>query len=123
MKTDQKATVKLNGYDLTIEDIVAIGIKYLQTYAFHVQDVFWRSEGTISVPVGDDRLCFRHADSIELRSNRLGISAIDINHEYNTAAVKAGLSAEEIHQSQKNALECAFLSDSEKKSLISAKSQ
>lgn len=26
MKTDQKATVKLNGYDLTIEDIVAIGI-------------------------------------------------------------------------------------------------
>ena len=52
-----------------------------------------------------------------------GISAIDINHEYNIAALKAGLSAEEIHQSQKNALECAFLSDSEKKSLISAKSQ
>jgi len=50
-----------------------------------------------------------------------GISAIDINYEYNIAAVKAGLSAEEIHQSQKNALECAFLTDSEKKSLISAK--
>jgi adenosine deaminase len=50
-----------------------------------------------------------------------GISAIDINYEYNIAAVKAGLSAEEIHQSQKNALECAFLSSSEKKSLISAK--
>lgn len=49
------------------------------------------------------------------------ISAIDINYEYNIAAVKAGLSAEEIHQSQKNALECAFLSDSEKESLISAK--
>ncbi len=52
-----------------------------------------------------------------------GISAIDINHEYNIAAVKAGLSTEEIHQSQKNALECAFLSDSEKESLISAKSK
>ena len=26
MKTDQKATVKLNGYDLTIDQIVAIGI-------------------------------------------------------------------------------------------------
>ena len=50
-----------------------------------------------------------------------GISAIDINHEYNIAAVKAGLSAKEIHLSQKNALECAFLTDSEKKSLISAK--
>jgi len=50
-----------------------------------------------------------------------GISAIDINYEYNIAAVKAGLSAEEIHQSQKNALECAFLSDSEKESLISTK--
>jgi len=52
-----------------------------------------------------------------------GISAIDINHEYNIAAVKAGLSAEEILQSQKNALDCAFLSDSGKKSLISAKSK
>ena len=52
-----------------------------------------------------------------------GISAIDINYEYNTAAVKAGLSAEEIHQSQKNALECAFLTNSEKESLISAKSK
>lgn len=52
-----------------------------------------------------------------------GISAIDINHEYNIAAVKSGLSTEEIHQSQKNALECTFLSDSEKESLISAKSK
>ena len=52
-----------------------------------------------------------------------GISALDINHEYNIAAVKAGLSAEEIHQSQKNALDCAFLSDIEKETLISAKSQ
>ena len=52
-----------------------------------------------------------------------GISAIDINHEYNTAALKAGLSTEEIHQSQKNALECAFLTNFEKESLISAKSK
>ena len=50
-----------------------------------------------------------------------GISAIDINYEYNIAAVKAGLSVEEIHQSQKNALECAFLSNFEKESLISTK--
>ena len=58
-----------------------------------------------------------------LNTDNTSISAIDINHEYNIAAVKAGLSAEEIHQSQKNALDCAFLSDIEKKSLISAKSK
>ncbi len=58
-----------------------------------------------------------------LNTDNTSISAIDINHEYNIAAVKAGLSVEEIHQSQKNALDCAFLSDSEKKSLISAKSK
>ena len=57
-----------------------------------------------------------------LNTDNTSISAIDINHEYNIAAVKAGLSVEEIHQSQKNALDCAFLSDSEKKSLIFAKS-
>ena len=56
-----------------------------------------------------------------LNTDNTSISAIDINYEYNIAAVKAGLSAEEIHLSQKNALNCAFLSDSEKKSLISAK--
>ena len=50
-----------------------------------------------------------------------GISAIDIHHEYNIAAVEAGLSIEEINQSQRNALECAFLSDIEKDHLISTK--
>lgn len=50
-----------------------------------------------------------------------GISAIDINHEYNIAAVKAGLTVKEIHQSQKNALDCAFLSSSDKDLLISSK--
>ncbi|MDO9546290.1 MAG: adenosine deaminase [Pelolinea sp.] len=50
-----------------------------------------------------------------------GISAIDITHEYEVAAVKAGLSPDEIRQSQKNALDCAFLSQSEKDSLIDSK--
>lgn len=50
-----------------------------------------------------------------------GISAIDIMHEYNIAAVKAGLTPDEILLSQKNALDCAFLSPSEKDSLISSK--
>ena len=50
-----------------------------------------------------------------------GISAIDIMHEYNIAAVKAGLTPDEIHLSQKNALDCAFLSPAEKNSLIRSK--
>ena len=50
-----------------------------------------------------------------------GISAIDISHEYNVAAPKAGLSRKQIHKLQRNALDCAFLSISEKEKLISSK--
>ncbi|BBB48227.1 adenosine deaminase [Pelolinea submarina] len=50
-----------------------------------------------------------------------GISAVTISHEYNQAAVKAGLSEEEIFQAQKNALEVAFLSQSEKEELVQKK--
>ena len=50
-----------------------------------------------------------------------GISAVTISHEYNQAAVEAGLSEEEIFQAQKNALEVAFLSQSEKEDLIQKK--
>jgi len=50
-----------------------------------------------------------------------GISGIDIAHEYDIAAPKAGLTIEMIHQAQRNALECAFLSDEEKSILISEK--
>lgn len=49
-----------------------------------------------------------------------GISAITIDYEYNHAAVKAGLSTEDIFQAQKNALECAFLTPDEKAALIKA---
>jgi len=50
-----------------------------------------------------------------------GISAVTIGHEYNVAAVEAGLTPDEIFQAQRNALEHAFLSDSEKAALILAK--
>jgi adenosine deaminase len=43
-----------------------------------------------------------------------GISAIDLHYEYEVAAPAAGLSADQIHQAQKNALEIAFLSPAEK---------
>ncbi|MBI9045829.1 MAG: adenosine deaminase [Anaerolineaceae bacterium] len=47
-----------------------------------------------------------------------GISAIDLPYEYETAAPQAGLSPELITQAQKNALEIAFLDDSEKQALL-----
>lgn len=46
-----------------------------------------------------------------------GISAIDIAHEYEVAAPRAGLSAAQIRQVQVNGLEAAFLSVAEKEEL------
>jgi adenosine deaminase len=46
-----------------------------------------------------------------------GISAIDLKHEYEVAAPAAGLTREQIHQAQINALETAFLSNEEKTAL------
>ena len=48
-----------------------------------------------------------------------GISAIDLPYEYEVAAPQAGLSAEQIHQAQRNALSIAFLSDEERQALLS----
>jgi adenosine deaminase len=56
-----------------------------------------------------------------LNTDDPGISAVTISYEYNQAAVEAGLSAEEIFQAQKNALEVAFLSQAEKEALIRKK--
>jgi adenosine deaminase len=51
-----------------------------------------------------------------------GISAIDLPHEYNVAAVQAGLSQAMTHLAQRNALSTAFLSETEKQRLIDRKS-
>ena len=56
-----------------------------------------------------------------LNTDDPGISAVTISDEYNQAAVKAGLTEEEIFQAQKNALEVAFLSQSEKEVLVRKK--
>jgi adenosine deaminase len=47
-----------------------------------------------------------------------GISAIDLRYEYEVAAPQAGLSVGMIHQTQRNALEIAFLSREEKQALV-----
>ena len=46
-----------------------------------------------------------------------GISNIDLKYEYEVAAPLAGLNKHQIHQLQRNALEAAFLSESEKAAL------
>jgi len=46
-----------------------------------------------------------------------GLSGIDLRHEYEVAAPAAGLTRDQIHQAQINALETAFLSDEEKREL------
>jgi adenosine deaminase len=46
-----------------------------------------------------------------------GISAIDLRHEYEVAAPAAGLTRDQIHDAQINALETAFLSEKEKREL------
>jgi adenosine deaminase len=50
-----------------------------------------------------------------------GISGIDLPYEYNVAALKAGLSDEQIRQAQENALKIAFLSEEEKTELLEKK--
>jgi adenosine deaminase len=46
-----------------------------------------------------------------------GISGITLAHEYQVAAPAAGLTPQEIHQAQRNALEIAFLEQAEKDAL------
>jgi adenosine deaminase len=54
---------------------------------------------------------------IALNTDDPGISAVDIRHEYEVAAPAAGLSPEQIRRLQANALEMAFLPDTEKRRL------
>jgi len=56
-----------------------------------------------------------------INSDDPGISAIDLPYEFNVAAPKAGLSAEQIGQAQRNALEIAFLDQEEKQTLLAKK--
>jgi adenosine deaminase len=52
-----------------------------------------------------------------LNTDDPGISAIDISHEYFVAAPAVGFTREQVHQSQRDGLEMAFLGDEEKLAL------
>ncbi len=52
-----------------------------------------------------------------------GISGIDLAHEYNDAAPRAGLSSAQTRQAQRNALQLAFLSVEDRRALERARAQ
>jgi len=52
-----------------------------------------------------------------INSDDPGISGIDLPHVYRVAAPAAGLTQDQIHQAQRNALQVAFLSSDEKQAL------
>ena len=54
-----------------------------------------------------------------INSDDPGISGIDLRHEYEVAAPRAGLTQAHIRQAHANALEAAFLTEEEKRSLQS----
>ena len=58
---------------------------------------------------------------IGLNTDDPGVSNIDINHEYRVAKSEMGLTDEQLSQVQRNGVEMAFLSDSERKALYASK--
>jgi adenosine deaminase len=59
--------------------------------------------------------------AVTINSDDPAISGIDLRHEYNVAAPRAGLSREQIRTLQRNALDIAFLPDEDKARLRAAK--
>ena len=87
-----------------------IGLESCPTSNLHISAV----ENYASHPI---RQLADHGVKFCLNTDDPGISAIDIAHEYNIAAPAVGLTNEQILQSQRDALDMAFLSKAEKSDL------
>lgn len=87
-----------------------IGLECCPTSNLHISAVKTYAEHPIK-QLAEDGIKFC------LNTDDPGISAIDITHEYNTAAVAIGLTAKQIRQSQLDALDMAFLGSEEKAAL------
>ena len=87
-----------------------IGLESCPTSNLHISAV----ENYESHPI---RQLADHGVKFCLNTDDPGISAIDIAHEYNIAAPAVGLTDEQILQSQRDALDMAFLSKAEKSEL------
>ena len=59
-----------------------------------------------------------HGIPATINTDDPGISAIDINYEYDMAVEKVGLSKEQARQAQGNAVQVCFLSEEEKEELV-----
>jgi adenosine deaminase len=62
-----------------------------------------------------------HGIRATINTDDPGISGIDLRFEYEVAAPAAGLTREQIHQAQRNALSVAFLSEAERDGLLARK--
>jgi adenosine deaminase len=62
-----------------------------------------------------------HGICASINTDDPGISGIDLNYEYEVAAVRAGLSPAQVRQAQGNALETCFLSPEDKEKLVTGK--
>ena len=105
-----------------VQDVVLMD--YLAEYSIGVETSLTSNVQTSAVPsyaAHPIKLFLQAGIRDTINTDDPGISAVTISHEYNQAAVEAGLSEEEIFQAQKNALEVAFLSQSEKEDLIQKK--
>lgn len=60
----------------------------------------------------------RHDVLATINTDDPAVEGIELKHEYESAAPRAGLTAEEIYQVQQNGLTISFLSDHEKQALI-----
>ena len=87
-----------------------IGLESCPTSNLHISAV----ENYASHPI---RQLADHGVKFCLNTDDPGISAIDIAHEYEIAAPAVGLTDEQIHQSQLDGLDMAFLSKAEKAEL------
>jgi len=99
-------------------------LEYLSLHGIGVESNLTSNVQTTTVPDYASHPVINFLDAgikASLSTDDPGISAIDIAHEYTAAAEKVGLSPDKIFQLQRNALDCAFLSKSEKETLIRSK--
>ncbi len=91
-----------------------IGLEVCITSNIHIGVVDDYADHPVRVLLEKDLL-------VNLNTDDPAISGIDLRHEYEVAAPKAGLSPALTRQAQANALEMAFLSDDEKRILLEKK--
>jgi adenosine deaminase len=105
-----------------IEDPVLLD--YLTEHRIGIESCLTSNVKTSVVPDYPDhplRLFLDKGILATINTDDPGISAIDLHHEFESAAPRAGLSTDQIHRAQVNALEVSFMTEAEKGSLRKGK--